>query len=93
MKKFMFSAFAGSSFASNEVVCENVKLDQTEGADRPCTIFVSITNGDGSGAVLKKEGGKMSLGKCGELQDSYVRELQEGGVKFDVEKDVLLVWG
>ena len=97
MRKFIFSAFAvvafaGSSFASNEVLC-NQQLDQTESVDRPCTIFVTIYNRDGSSGTLKKEGGKMSLGNCGKFQDAYIFELREGGIHVDEDKDVLLVWG
>ena len=97
MRKFIFSAFAvvafaGSSFASNEVLC-NQQFDQVESEDRPCTIFITIYNRDGTAGTLKKEGGTMSLGNCGKYQDACILELRDGGIHVDEENDVKLVWG
>ena len=96
MKKFIFSAFAvvafaGSSFASNEVFY-NEQFEQTESDKKPCTHYIIIQSADGTSYNLKSEGGAMSFGDCKAFGEKILSVLIDGGIEFDSES-VTLVWG
>ncbi|SEH59751.1 hypothetical protein SAMN02927937_00404 [Paenimyroides aquimaris] len=84
-------AFAGSSFAANEVVA--LDIQEIINSEKPCTIQVTVTNPDGSTGTRYGDGGNTSLIGCGEFMDFYMNDLRERGYTFDSETDVVLIWG
>lgn len=104
MRKFVLSAiacvaFAGSSFASNEVVYEkqDLSLEKSDKltiqeSQRPCTVYVWVTAPDGERQWKTGEGGSLSWDDCGEYKDGFLNGLREQGFEFS-EDDITVIWG
>ncbi len=74
---------------------DSSQQDNQENLDdpkRPCTVYVTIHNSDGTTGSLKGEGGEMTWSACGDYQKKYLAGLQERNIKF-TDDDVKVIWG
>lgn len=104
MKKLVFSAlacvaFAGSSFASNEIVdkydnyCSETSNDKIE-FNKPCKIEVRAKDGEGNSVTKYASGsGNISLSDCDNVRSRFEEDLRADGYTFDSDTDVTLIWG
>lgn len=99
MKKLLFSAmacisFAGSAFASNEVIIENDVTIMTEQLDskKPCLITATVTKDGQSMTKYAHGSGDVSLADCEGVMNAFIQDLKNEGYVFS-EKDITLIWG
>ena len=99
MKKLLFSAmaciaFAGSAFASNEVVTENDVTIMAEQLDskKPCLITATVTKNGQSMTKYAHGSGDVSLADCEGVMNAFIQDLKNEGYVFS-EKDITLIWG
>lgn len=106
MKKFLFSAlacvaFAGSSFASNEVINDTKyvsttveKADDKPDFNKSCKIAVKVKDRFGNGSTQYAGGsGNISLADCDNVRSRFEEDLRAKGYTFNSETDVTLIWG
>lgn len=103
MKKLLFSAlacvaFAGSAFASNEIVNEEnmslntVKDEIVESSGRPCKVYVWAISPGGERVWKDGDGGTVSYDECGKYKDKFLKDLKEQNFEF-TEDDITVIWG
>jgi len=108
MRKNIFYAlaiigFSNASFAAdmiakekdlNKIIqfTENVEQITVEETKRPCTVYVRITNPDGSSGSIPGRGGSLTWDDCGKYKDKFLADLRESNVKF-TDDDVSVNWG
>jgi len=67
--------------------------NEKEESTKPCTVYVTITNPDGSTSQEVGKGGSKTWKDCGEYKKEFIGKLEEKLLKFDSEKDVTVIWG
>src|SRR5690606_5894382 len=100
MKKLFFSAmaciaFAGSAFASNEVVSKQDFLligMNVYVVEKPCKVHIYVVGPNGNKSWLTGEGGNLSWDDCGKFKDKYISDMDQKGFKL-IDDNVTVIWG
>ena len=100
MKKLLFSAmaciaFAGSAFASNEVVSKQdfllLEMNEFE-PKKPCKVHIYVIGPDGTKSWKTGEGGDLTWDDCGQFKDKYISDMDQKGFKL-IDDNVTVIWG
>ena len=99
MKKLLFSAmaciaFAGSAFASNEVVSKQdfllLEMNEFE-PKKPCKVHVYVKDRNGNFSWQTGDGGNLTWDDCGKFKDKFIEELKTKNLA--PTDDVTVIWG